>query len=102
MELLHKEIISRGDMMTIKRTAEPTEQNQILHFCLKQKCTEEAFKTVCKAFIEVEGNPKMRALGGDMRRMLETGVCVCVRACTLVYVLVGVHMLVNSCVWCGV
>ena len=73
MELLHKDIISRGDMMTIKRTADPIEQNQFLHFCLKQKCTEEAFKTVCKVFKEVEGNPKMRALGDNMRRMLETG-----------------------------
>ena len=59
--------------MTIKRAADPTEQNQFLHYCLKQKCTEEAFKTVCKVFIEVEGNPKTRALGDDMRRMLATG-----------------------------
>ena len=165
MELLHKDIISTGDMMTIKRTADPTEQNQILHFSLKQKCTEEAeqvldefrdlfidetdaekvvwdllqediidegdlniitgakdrqlqnkifhyclkrkctveaFKIVCEIFTKVKGNPKMKALGKAMRKKLETGVCVCacVHACVCAFV--GVCMLVISCVWCGV
>ena len=76
MELLHWDIINRGDMKTITRTADPTEQNQILHFCLKEKCTTEALKIVCDVFTEVKGNPKMRALGEDMRQKLETGVCV--------------------------
>ena len=76
MELLHRDIINRGDMKTITRTADPTEQNQILHFCLKEKCTTEALKIVCDVFTKVKGNPKMRALGEDMRQKLETGVCV--------------------------
>ena len=76
MELQHEDIISRGDVSMIRRTADPTEQNQILHSCLKEKCTKKAFRTVCKLLTEMQGNPKMRALGEDMRQRLETGVCV--------------------------
>ena len=33
--------------------------------------------TVCEVIIGVRGNPLMRALGADMKRMLEGKCCVC-------------------------
>ena len=61
-------------------TLDPTQQNQFLHLILKEKCTEDAFETVCDIIIAVKGNPKMKALGESMKRRLETGgyMCVCV------------------------
>ena len=97
LELLHNNIIDRGDERRITMTVDPTQQNQFLHFILKEKCTEEAFETVCDIITAVKGNPKMKALGESMKRRLETGgyVCVCVcegrgRLCTWVHV-VTVH-----------
>ena len=77
-ELLHKDIISRDDQQTITREVDPTLQNQILHRCLKEKCTLDALRSVCATIKAVKGNPKMVALGGLMMRRLEmeTGVCV--------------------------
>ena len=75
LELLHKQIIDRGDQKTITRTANPTQQNGFLHLYLKEKCTNKAFafKTVCDIIIAVKGNPRMNALGKAMKNMLETG-----------------------------
>ena len=84
LDLLHHNIISRGDQRTISRTEDPTEQNKLLHLYLKEKCTEDAFHLVCDIISEVKGNPKMSALGTAMRRRLETGNCVCV--CVCVYI----------------
>ena len=82
LDLLHCNVIDRGDQKTISRTEDPTQQNKFLHFCLKEKCTEEAFRLVCDIISEVKGNPRMSALGTTMRRRLETGNCVC--ACVFV------------------
>ena len=73
MELLHKGIIDRGDLRTITRNPNPRQQNEYLHLCLKDKCTEGSFKTVCDVISSVQGNPKMKALGEAMKRSLETG-----------------------------
>ena len=73
MELHHKDIIDRGDLRTISRNPNPRQQNEYLHLCLKDKCTEGAFKTVCDVISSVQGNPKMKALGAAMKRSLETG-----------------------------
>ena len=73
MEFHHKDIIDRGDLRTISRNPNPRQQNEYLHLCLKDKCTEGAFKTVCDVISSVQGNPKMKALGEDMKRRLETG-----------------------------
>ena len=86
LDLLHYKIIDSGDEARLSRTYNRRQQNQILHLCLKQKCTLEAFKIVCSIIIKVEGNPKMRALGEDMRRLVagvcvRVCVCVCVCAC---------------------
>ena len=84
MELVHKDIISRGDLRTITRAEDPTQQNQILHLCLKDKSTVEALKSACAIIMAVRGHPKMVALGAAMWRRLETGTSVHagVYACT--------------------
>ena len=110
MELLHKDIISRGDQRTIARAEDPTVQNQILHRCLKEKCTVDALRSVCAILVAVKGNPKMVALGNAMRTRLETetGKCLCVRVhacirvCVCVCVCVCVHACMRTCVCsCG-
>ena len=91
LDLLHHNIISRGDQRTITRTEDPTEQNKFLHLYLKEKCTEDAFHLVCDIISGVKGNPKRSALGTAMKRRLATGnwVCVC-GACVWVHVCVHV------------
>ena len=73
LELLHNNIIDRGDQRTIAANTNPTQQNQFLHLILKEKCTGDAFETVCDIITAVKGNPKMKALGESMKRRLETG-----------------------------
>ena len=81
LDLVHYDIINRGNLRTITRTEDPTEQNKFLHLYLKEKCTKDAFLNVCDIISDVKGNPKMRALGTAMRRTLESGVCVCMCVC---------------------
>ena len=73
MKLLHKGIIHEGDRKEVSNVSNPIEQNEILHLCLKKKCTNDALKTVCDAMIGVVGNPKMATLGADMKKRLEGG-----------------------------
>ena len=73
LDLLHYDIINRGDQRTITRTEDPTEQNKFLHLCLKEKCTEDAFRRVCDIISDVKGNPKMSALGTAMKWSLQKG-----------------------------
>ena len=100
LDLLHHDIINRGDQRTITRTEDPTEQNKFLHLYLKEKCTEDAFHLVCDIISSVKGNPKMSVLGTAMKRRLETGNCVnmCVCVCVCVCACVCVCMHVCACV----
>ena len=90
LELLHNNIIDRGDQRTIAANTNPTQQNQFLHLILKEKCTEEAFETVCDIITAVKGNPKMKALGESMKKRLETGGYMCVW---------GGRLCVWGCMW---
>ena len=94
-ELLHRGCISEGDKNKLIQFDEPRQCNQFLHWTLVQKCTEEAFETVCDIITTVKGNPKMKALGESMKRRLETGGYMWGegRLCALVHV----HGCV--CVW---
>ena len=78
LELLHNNIIDRGDQRTIAANTNPTQQSQFLHLILKEKCTEDAFETVCDIITAVKGNPKMKVLGESMKKRLETGGYACV------------------------
>ena len=101
-ELCDKNCIDRGAMNRItKTTCDPAEQNQILHLALKDKCTDEAFLVACDIIIAVKGNPKMKALGENMKMLTGKGtVCVCARvcACACACVCVCVCVCVYMCV----
>ena len=81
MELLDKDIISDGVRESIEKADGRRRRSEILHEYLKRTCTEEVFRTVCGIIASVRGNSKMSALGKDMQRRLESGVCVCMSIC---------------------
>ena len=85
MELLDKGLIDDGIKNRIFGNYSTRLQNEILHDCLKTRCTDNALKTVCDVVIRVAGNTKMTALGKAMLRELETGKC-CVHVCVHVWV----------------
>ena len=74
-QLVQEGIIDDGDRTQIIMELNRRVQNQILHSCLKQKCTWDAFNTACDMIINVPGNPLLTALGNDMQRRLQTGKC---------------------------
>ena len=96
-ELEHQGIISNGDQLTISLNKDATQQNQLLHTCMKKKCNAKALTDVCDIITMVKGNPRMKSFGEDMKMEWEKGVCChCVHACACdecvnVYVYVCVH-----------
>ena len=70
MELLRRGIIDKGDQKRIEIELNPDRKNQMLHACLMKKCTDDALKIVCDVIIGVAGNPRMTALGKDMKNRL--------------------------------
>ena len=85
MELEHREIISNGDREAIKKEMDSSQQNQLLHACLRKTCTVKALMDVCDIIAKVKGNPKLKSLGEDMKTELEKGlscvgfsICICV------------------------
>ena len=100
-QLVQEGIIDDGDRTQIIMELNRRVQNQILHAYLKQKCTPDAFNTVCDVIINVPGNPVMAALGRDMQRSLWTGKCAYMckdtRVCALhTYMPHYVHRYVQS------
>ena len=95
-DLEYEGIISNGDLTKITTTPDTTIQNKILHACLKRKCDEDTLTRVCDMIITVQGNPKMAALGREMKCQLHKSkysavfFCICVCACVCVYGLVYV------------
>ena len=75
-DLKLQDIIGDGDLTTITRNPDPRQQNQMLHVCLLKKCTEDALRKMCGIIIAVQGNPRMKALGEEMKSMLEGKCCV--------------------------
>ena len=73
IDLFHNGIIDEGDKKEISIVFNPTEKNKILYLHLTKKCTNDALKTICDVMIGVAGNPKMAALGADMKKRLEAG-----------------------------
>ena len=72
-QLVQEGIIGDGDRTQITTESSRRVKNQILHACLKQKCTWDAFNKACDMIINVRGNTTMTALGRDMQRRLQTG-----------------------------
>ena len=73
-ELKYRDVIASGDVAMIERNADVSLMNQYLHECLKRKCTKEALMEVCNVMSAVRGNPKMNALGEDIRCCVK-GIC---------------------------
>ena len=59
--------------MRIRKIDGRKQKNQDLHKCLRDKCTKEALMRVCNILIDYKGNPKMNALGQDMKQSLDKG-----------------------------
>ena len=90
MDMFHYKIIPDGVLESIAKADGRRQRNSILHNCLLRTCTNEALMRACDIITSVQGNPKMSALGKDMKRRLESGVCVCgVCVCTCVHVRVS-------------
>ena len=47
-DLLEMKVIDEGNLGAITETKDTEQQNKMLHYYLKKKCTLEALKTVCK------------------------------------------------------
>ena len=75
-EFQHKGIVSDIVLQRICISYDPKQQNEILHAHLARTCTNEALMTACDIITSVKGNPRMSALGRDMQRRLESGVCM--------------------------
>ena len=88
LELEHRGIISNGDQTEVRQETNPTQKNQLLHACLKKKCTLEALMVVCDVITEVKGNPKLKSLGEDMKTELEKGLSY-VGYCTVMHLCVS-------------
>ena len=70
--LKHLGIISDGDLKTINhKNNDTTWQNQFLFHHVRSKCDEEALMKFCDEVISVKGNPRMKAFGEGMKRMLK-------------------------------
>ena len=110
--LKHLGIISGGDLKTINEKTDATWQNMFLFDHVKTKCDKTALVKFCDQVISVEGNPRMKAFGEDMKRMLAgkhlwacvymymcLHVCLCPCVCgVFVCVCVHMHASMHACV----
>ena len=71
-ELAYQDIIPYGIMARVIATS-AKQQNEILYNYLLETSTSESFLTTCDIIIRVQGYPRMRALGEEMKKELETG-----------------------------
>ena len=89
LDLFHHGIIPDGVLESIQNAHGQRNRNSILHEYLLRTCTNESLMTACGIITFVQGNPRMSALGDDMQRRLESGVCAwCVHVCVCVCVCV--------------
>ena len=96
-DFVYHDIIPDGVRESIAKADGPRQRNSTLHDCLLKTCTNEALKTACGIIASVEGNPRMSALGKDMQRRLEAGVCTCVCMHVCVCVCVCACVCVRVC-----
>ena len=68
--LKHKGIIPDGVLVAVNKETSATLRNQILYAHLEKTSTKDSLITVCELIIAVPGNPRMRALGEDMKSKL--------------------------------
>ena len=97
MDMFHYKIIPDGVLESIAKADGRRQRNSILHDCLLRTCTNEALMRACGIITSVQGNPKMSALGKDMQRRLESGVCVCVCVVRLTFHCIATHECRTTC-----
>ena len=71
-DLEHEKIIGANEVTTISQNNDPRLNSQFLHGHLRRTCDKDSFMTVCDKIIGVEGNPRMKKLGKDMKTLLES------------------------------
>ena len=75
MDLVYMGVIDEGIKNKILREDSTKLQNEILHDCLKRRCTDDALRAVCDVIIGVSGNPRMKAFGEDIKRLVAGIYC---------------------------
>ena len=75
-DLKNKGIIPDGVCTAVNKETSATIRNQILYVYLERTSTKESLMTVCEVIIAVPGNPRMRALGEEMKDMVKGKCCV--------------------------
>ena len=78
-ELAYQHIIPDGIKARVLATMSARQQNEILHNYLLETSTSESFLTTCGIIIKFKGNPRMRALGKEMKKELGTGNCISIQ-----------------------
>ena len=82
-DLESKGVIPNGVLTAVNKETSAVRQSQILYAHLERTSTKDSLITVCEVIIAVQGNPRMRALGEDMKSKLQCKLCVSsIHACT--------------------
>ena len=74
-KLVETDFITVDHQTTISQMTNDTEQNEFLFSHFMKTCETEDWMEVCDIISAVQGNKKMKRLGGDMKDMLEKGQC---------------------------
>ena len=75
-DLEHEKIIGANEVTTISQSNNSRYNSQFLYDHLLSKCDKDSFMKVCDKIMAVEGNPRMRKLGEDMKSMLASELYV--------------------------
>ena len=98
MELLNMSVIDEGIKSRVLREDSTKLQNEILHDCLKKRCTDDALRAVCDVIIGVSGNPRMKAFGEDIKKRLMAGIYIGLGVrCHLTSNLLCCHIVIITC-----
>ena len=82
-DLFNRSIIPDGVPESVEKADGPRQKNSILYDCLLRTCSNRDLIMACGIITSIQGNPKMSALGGDIQRRLESGMCM--HVCNLVH-----------------
>ena len=93
-EFERKGVIPEGLLTAVNRETSATLQNQILYKHLAKTSTKDSLMIVCDVIIAVQGNPRMRAMGEDMKGKLQGEFLCVIHTC--------MHNCMRACVtWCA-
>ena len=75
-DLKSEKVIGATEVTTISQSNNSRYNSQFLYDHLLSKCDKDSFMKVCDKIMAVEGNPRMRKLGEDMKSMLASELYV--------------------------